>query len=505
MRVVTRFSLGFALGLLPLVAVLAFVVSQVDRLAVTNRTIATAQFAAVNESAELIRQLDLLAEFLEKFAVSEDVRYIERVRESEQRADRAVTALLDPALSSEQRNEAWAFADEWRKFRRAFESAFPAHGPPVSAQGDLPSLVEQLSGLRGAAVDVVRETRATLAREAEAAAAVQSTTERMSWTVAIGAVAVSLVVFMLTFRAIHRPLSNLMDGTRALARGDFSFRIQRTGDDEFGALSKAFNLMARSIYKLLRLKSDFVSHVSHELKTPLVSIQETNQLLLDELPGPLTDKQRRLLELNKVSTRRLATMITDLLELSRAESGLRYDFDTVDLCDLVGASLGPFEARAHEREIGLAVENAATAMPVVCDPERMTQVVHNLVDNAFKHTPDGGTVRVRVRAAGDDVVPAGMRDNLSAAGAFALLEVEDSGPGIAPEERERVFERFYQAEGAKPGGVGLGLAICREIVRAHGGVVWVRDGGGGGACIAAVLPGAAPTALGEPPVREVAA
>ena len=100
MRVVTRFSLGFALGLLPLVAVLAFVVSQVDRLAVTNRTIATAQFAAVNESAELIRQLDLLAEFLEKFAVSEDVRYIERVRESEQRADRAQIAHRAPRVRS---------------------------------------------------------------------------------------------------------------------------------------------------------------------------------------------------------------------------------------------------------------------------------------------------------------------------------------------------------------------------------------------------------------------
>ena len=505
MRIVTRFSLGFALALLPLVGVLAYVAAQVDRLATANQSVTTVQFQAITESARLFRQLELLEEYTEKYAVSDDARYVERVRESENLADAALNALLDLELSSGQRDETSLFSADWLDFRGDFGLTLAEVQSGARPTRELSPLLARLDGLRGRALDVAAATQATLDEEAAAAADVQSNTERMSWTVALGAVALSLVVFLLTFRAINRPLSELAAGTRAVARGEFSFQIADTGTGEFGALSRAFNGMVRSIYKLLRMKSEFVSHVSHELKTPLVSIQETSQLLLDEIPGGLNEKQRRLLELNVQATRRLAAMITDLLELSRAERGLRYDLHANDLGDLIRDSVAEFEARALDSQIKIITTLPAGALTVICDGDRITQVLQNFLDNALKHTPSGGLIEVRAAVAGDDVVPSGMREALADVGPFVLLEVDDSGPGLPAQERERVFERFYQAGGARAGGVGLGLAICQEIVSAHGGVVWAREGRLGGACFATLLPSAGRPVLpaAGPPSEEL--
>ena len=487
MRVVTLVSVGFAAAVLPLVAVLAYVVSQVDRLAMANRQLATTQYSAVTESTRLIRQLDLLKQYTEKYAVSDDRRYIARVRDSEDRIDGVLIRLQDPGLSRGQREEAARFDDAWKRFRPAFERALSstvADAAVTTLQVHLPDM----SALQDQALAIEAATRSALTRESEAAAAVRSTAERMSWATALGAAALSAVIFLLTFRAIQGPLSRLVAGTRAVARGDFSFRIENTGGGEFADLSKAFNSMVGSIYKLLRMKSDFVSHVSHELKTPLVSMHETNQLLLDGLPGPLTHKQRRLLELNVRATRRLSSMITDLLELTAAERGMQYDRRANDLCEIVRASAEEVEARALDVNIEIRLRLPSHPVRIACDRDRIIQVIQNLIDNALKHTPAGGTVEVRVGEAVDSVVPSGMREQIGDFRSFVLLEVDDSGPGLSPGEQQKIFERFYQGEGAKPGGVGLGLAICREIVDAHGGVVSTRVGQLGGACFVVLLP-----------------
>ena len=307
MRVLTLVSLGFAASVLPLIAVLAYVVSQVDRLAMANRQLATTQFSAVTESTTLTRQLDLLRQYSEKYAVSDDRRYISRVRESEAHIDQLLDRLKNPKLSAMQQDAADRFAVAWGTFRPAFDRSLgstTAH----AATRELPDHLERLTALQAQALDIEAATRSALVRDSESAAAVRSTAKRMSWATAIAASLLSAIVFLLTFRAIHGPLSRLVAGTRAVARGEFSFRIEKTGGGEFADLSEAFNSMVRSIYKLLRLKSDFVSHVSHELKTPLVSMEETNQLLLDGLPGSLNPKQRRLIELNVRATRRLSSM-----------------------------------------------------------------------------------------------------------------------------------------------------------------------------------------------------
>jgi signal transduction histidine kinase len=240
-----------------------------------------------------------------------------------------------------------------------------------------------------------------------------------------------------------------------------------------------------------------VSHVSHELRTPLVAMQETNRLLLDGLPGPLTERQRRLLGLNLQGSRRLSAMIANLLDLARLEAGvMRYDIRPHDLAALVRAAAGELEAWAQERGVRFAVEVPGTPLLAECDADRTVEVVVNLLDNASKFSPPDGAVAVRLRDAGSvpDEVPRDLARSLAGPGPngrYAVLEIADLGPGVPDRDKRSVFERFHQAgteATPRATGVGLGLAICHEIVRAHGGAIWVADNKPTGSVFSVVLP-----------------
>jgi two-component system sensor histidine kinase GlrK len=253
-----------------------------------------------------------------------------------------------------------------------------------------------------------------------------------------------------------------------VAAGKFDHRLPSTGSDEFADLARDFNAMARQLGELDQMKKDFVSHVSHDLKGPLASTRETVHLLMEEIPGPLNDKQRRLLGLCLKSSERLSAMIGNLLDVSRMEAGMMdYTIEACDLVQLVLSSAAEFEGLAHEKKVDLAVEAAVSAIWAECDNGRITQVIANLLENAIKFSPQAGRVVLRVEASG----------------AYALLSVSDRGAGVPKESREKIFDRFHQVNPGKKitgQGVGLGLAICRKIVEAHGGTIWVEDNPLGG-------------------------
>lgn len=235
----------------------------------------------------------------------------------------------------------------------------------------------------------------------------------------------------------------------------------------------------RELAKTSELKSAFVSTVSHELRTPLTSIKNAVDLLRSGKPGPLAPDQRRFLDMASRNQGRLATLIDDLLDLSKIEAGrLEYEFREVDAESLLAEVREAFELQAVARKVEIAVE-PQWLPPVLGDPERLTQVLTNLVGNALKFTPGGGRVTLSGRVAGP----------------WVELSVTDTGPGIQPEDRQRIFERFFQATG--PGqdpltrtarGTGLGLAISRELASAHGGELVVDDAPGGGARFTVRLP-----------------
>ena len=229
-----------------------------------------------------------------------------------------------------------------------------------------------------------------------------------------------------------------------------------------------------------RLKSEFVATVSHELRTPMTAIKGYVDILLMGAAGPLTDQQRRFLETVKNNTERLNILVADLLDISRIEAGrVALMLEPIDLRSLLTDVVTERLRAAEQQGRTLAVETdlPEDLPPVKGDLERVRQIAENLVENAFRYTPDGGRVTVRARALGDEV----------------QVDVEDTGIGVPPEEQPRVFERFYRGENPlvmASAGTGLGLSIVKTLVEMHGGRIWLESSGvpGEGSVFSFTLP-----------------
>jgi signal transduction histidine kinase len=306
-----------------------------------------------------------------------------------------------------------------------------------------------------------------------------------------GAVAAFIALFLarILARGMTQPLRDMAGAARRMARGDYATTVQVRSRDEVGQLAAAFNRMAGEMEGLERLRRDLVANVSHELKTPISALRAHMENLLDgvEEPNP------KLLEVMLQQADRLTRLVDQLLDLSRMESGdLALSLEPVQLGRLVDRVLSEVSVARPERARTLAVRNDVPAdlPPVEADQERIHQVLFNLLDNAFRFTPDGGSVRVRA----------------ALANGWCEVSVEDTGPGIPREHLPLVFERFYRVDPSRSredGGTGIGLAIARSIVEAHGGKIWAESAGGGGSTFRFVLPTAGHAAT--PGRREVTA
>jgi two-component system sensor histidine kinase GlrK len=219
-------------------------------------------------------------------------------------------------------------------------------------------------------------------------------------------------------------------------------------------------------------------HVSHELKTPLTALREGSELLADGAAGPVTPAQREIVAILQSNSAQLQRLIEDLLNYQRAVAGVGQSAPgRVDVADVARAVIDTHKLEANGRSVSIAFH--AMPAPVMVDEENIRVVIDNLVSNAIKFSPEGGTVRVVVLPAESDVT----------------IEVADQGPGVAPDDRKKVFDWFFQ--GARPSrgrvkGSGLGLAIARELVAAHGGTIEIGEGPGG--CFRVVVPRSPPPA-----------
>jgi two-component system, NtrC family, sensor histidine kinase KinB len=218
-----------------------------------------------------------------------------------------------------------------------------------------------------------------------------------------------------------------------------------------------------------------VSTVSHELKTPLTSVQMAIHLLLEEVVGPLTPKQVELLLAARQDADRILAMINDLLDLTRIEQGrVKLDLQPVGVGELLEEAVARMRPQAEDAGLELEAGAHGPDSIVMIDRDRIGHVFDNLILNAIQHTPRGGSIRLDARPEGESV----------------RVDVRDTGKGIPDEHLPRLFEKFYRIPGAsRAGGAGLGLAIVREIVAAHGGRVDVASRSGQGTTFTFLLPG----------------
>ena len=317
-------------------------------------------------------------------------------------------------------------------------------------------------------------------RERVAAAAIA--TER-AWRLSAAALllagAIGLGIAVWLTRSVSRPIRELKRGMSAVSSGDFDHRlvISRTRNDEFGDLAASFDSMATQLAELDKLKAEFISVASHELKTPINVILGYLQLFDDGVYGTLSPKQREILETLGAQGQALSRLVQQLLDVSRFEAGGgKLEVREIALGKFLDDLEKAFDVLAQQRGVRFRVARGADLpATVLWDYDRMNEVLGNLLSNAFKFTERGGAVELLV-----EPVPDGIQ-----------MDVRDTGAGIAPEQLPHIFEKFYQADNqtrATSAGTGLGLAIAKEIVEAHQGTITCESTPGMGATFTITLP-----------------
>lgn len=274
------------------------------------------------------------------------------------------------------------------------------------------------------------------------------------WLSIVVALIVALVFIQVIARGMTSPLREMAHAAAAMAKGDYSRRVVATSRDEVGELARTFNQMASDLGEVDRFRKELIANVSHELRTPIAALQAVLENLVDGVEEP--DPERFKVMLSQVQ--RLGTLVGQLLDLSKLEAGaVPLNRRRFALDELIASVLE--ESDLHRRALTRHVElTSSVAGGVVAhgDPDRLHQVIANLVDNAIRHSPDGGRVTVSARHSNGDLT----------------IQVDDQGPGIPDGDTTKVFERFYRSD---DGGTGLGLAIARWIVDLHGGEITAQS------------------------------
>ena len=288
-------------------------------------------------------------------------------------------------------------------------------------------------------------------------------------TVAAGCASAALAAAFLVARSISNGLGGLVAVSGRVSRGDLGARASEGGPGELRQLAAAFNEMTANVERLFDARRELVAWASHDLRTPLTNMQAMLEAIEDGLAEPSD-----YLPAMGDQVRTLSTLVDDLFELVRIDSGaLTLELQEAQLAGLVDGCLRGVAAEASARQVVLE-SRVDSSVVVHCAPEKVERVLQNLLANALHHTPSDGSVAVYAQ---DDVDA-------------VRVTVEDTGVGLDAESRLRMFERFWRGDPARSErGAGLGLAIARGLVEAHGGRIWAEDRPGGGARVSFTLPG----------------
>jgi len=298
---------------------------------------------------------------------------------------------------------------------------------------------------------------------------------RAIWLAALLGAAVAAVVGTLGARRITAPLRGLADAARRIGGGDLSARVEVDGDDEVGEVARTFNAMAGELRRAEETRRQLLADIAHELGTPLAVLQANVEGMLDGVVETSPEKMAAL----HTQVQVIARLTRDLRDLSLAQQGrLPLDRRLLDLTALVREVTDLSRPVADDKDVTLEV-SAGAPLFVWADRDRMAQVLHNLLANAVRYTDSGGRVTLTVEQSAGDV----------------QVEVTDTGVGIAADELPHVFDRFYRVDRSRSratGGAGLGLAVVKYLVEAHGGRVWVRSAPGQGSTFGFALPAELP-------------
>jgi signal transduction histidine kinase len=475
MRLGSKIFLTCAVIIVLLGSVTFFSLRAIGHLVSVNREVVTQAVPAVGVSASARDGLVSLARIEMRYLVLHDPSYAalweERARRTQEdlerlrgytMAPRAAVLLEDALKDFEAYRRLVARERELMDMGRRTAALALADGEGRALIDRMDASIEAWATARHAAV---------LAAQADAARV-----EETTWAWVFGAVgaAVALALAGAAWIAfgLTRSLRTLSGATQQVASGAFREPISVRGSDEVAALARAFNAMALRLRRVDEMKEEFFATISHELRSPLTSVREAAQLLIEGVPGELNPKQARLVRIIGSSSDRLLRLVNQILELSRIRAGMQQiRYSRLDIDRLADRAVEELRPRAEEAGVEMQRERVGASFVLAGDEDRLMQVIVNLLANAVRFTPRGGHVVVRVVDAGAEVE----------------VEVEDSGRGIPAAALPYIFEWYRQAH-QDPGGTGLGLAIVRGAVEAHRGRITVESHEGKGSRFTVMLP-----------------
>ncbi|WP_455378450.1 ATP-binding protein [Petrachloros mirabilis] len=462
-----RIVLTSLLIIIVMAGVNIYALFQLRQLSALSTTLATKHYPAIEVAK---RVLTLAYEQLnseKKYLAVGDPTFLKHFDEEAEEFHRGIERLLLDESSTEGRQ----LLEQAKRFQQERLSLFHAeleHAPP--APGVLSPVYENR---RNAMMDQITAALDSyivfhdaaisvgVSRSRESSARAEAVTEQL----VLLALVAGIVLAGIASYTILRPLRQVQSHIRQIGQGDFRASLNIDAPSELRELVDTVNWMAGKLQELDDMKGEFLAHVSHELRTPMASIQEGTHLLLDEIPGPLTTEQQTTLRIMADSSRRLITLISTILDLSKMDAGMmEYRIIPTDLKRIADISINKIRLLADAKHVQLLVESPAQRVWVKADSVRIEQVLDNLLSNALKFSPQGGIVKAQ------------MTPDPNAG--VLVVSVSDTGPGIPSEELPHIFERFYQGSNnskySTPGS-GLGLALAKKVVEAHGGRIWIES------------------------------
>ena len=487
MRLAVKFFLAYSMVILVLAGIAAWSLNEVAKLSIADDPGVTVTGAEALRSAVSLREAVLVAKRVDmRSLVFSDPEYaaassagVMRITEDLRQLERLITSGEEKALLEKAVADFGSYQAAVGK-ARTLRSGGDIKGAEKLLLGEAQPLVDRVAAdlerLAALTRDTLDQKQSEAAAALERARAGVETLRSRTWkaviTAMILAVAAALAGTAVIALRVTRSLRRLSDATRAVAAGEFHHPLSVDTRDEIGELAKSFNSMAARLREIDRMKETFYATVSHELRSPLNAMQEAARLLEARSSDPLTARQERLIAIFQKGTERLLRLVNEVVDLARIDAGmLAVEPRPFSVENAVKQAIGIFRAQAEQQRIALRPDLQPDAGEMLGDEDRIVQVLVNLVSNALRYTPPGGSVIVTLRHTA----------------AHIEITVSDTGIGIPADLLPVIFERFRQAH-ANKGGAGLGLAIVKSLVEAHGGKVKVESHEGKGSQFTVTFP-----------------
>jgi len=475
MRLAPKVFLVSALGILVLGGVAGWSLHAVNELVEVNRGIATRSVPVIESTSGLPESFRRLVRLEAKYFVLRDRAYADLWNERATRIGSELDRLGTLLGTDEERHWHADAVAAFTRYRALVEQERLLLSRGETARAERISSGDAREAADHAEASVVKLMTATntaLRRaQAEAGALAGRTWNAVVWAL-VGSLGAALAATgFLAFR-MTRALRRLSRATRDLADGSFTEPLPTNRKDEIGDLARAFNRMAVRLNEVDTLKEEFFSHISHDLRNPLTGMRGAAQLLAQGRTGPLQERQMKMVGVIAESAERMLAMVNQILEFTRLRAHLMpLERRPVDLAKVVARALDEVHPQAEDAGIALTTTTSGGDFSVLGDEAALMRVVVNLVGNAVKFTPRGGSVLAQVRDWGSEVE----------------LRVTDTGVGIPADEIPRIFDPYRQAHTGRNGS-GLGLAVVKGLVDTHGGRVSVESDPDKGSCFAVTLP-----------------